>query len=101
MAEEGDGSAATTFDALIDKMKSDLAAADAATDGSAHVSRLRSIFEAALADIEDKGAYAASQLREGSHKVREEMKAHPAATISSAFAAGYFIGKAIAGRARK
>jgi len=101
MAEENDGSAETTFDALVEKMKSDLAGADAASDGSAHLSRLRDIFDAALADIEGKGAHAASQLREGTHKLREEMKAHPMATVSSAFAAGYFVGKAIASRARK
>lgn len=101
MADESDGSTATTFDALIEKMKSDLAGADAEKNDSGHVSRLRAIFEAAVADIEGKSAHAVSQLREGTHKVREEMKTHPMATISSAFAAGYFVGKAIAGRARK
>lgn len=101
MAEEKDGSAATTFDALVDKMKSDLANEEVAGDRRAHVSRLRSIFDAALADLEGKGAHAAEQVREGTEKVREQMKSHPMATISSAFAAGYFVGKAIAGRARK
>ncbi|MEK7265716.1 MAG: hypothetical protein AAB227_06410 [Pseudomonadota bacterium] len=101
MIEENDVTASTAFDALIDKMKIDLAKEGEAGDRSAHVSRLRSIFEAALADIEGKGAHTAEQVREGTQKVREQMKAHPMATISSAFAAGYFVGKAISGRARK
>lgn len=100
MAED-DGGAATAFDMLIEKMKSDLAKEDDAGDSAAHVSRLRSIFNAARADIEGKGAYAVEQAREGTEKIRDQMKAHPMATISSAFAAGYFVGKAIAGRARK
>jgi ElaB/YqjD/DUF883 family membrane-anchored ribosome-binding protein len=100
MAED-DGGAATAFDMLIDKMRSDLAKEDAAGDRPAHVSRLRSIFNAALADIEGKGVHAVEQARESAEKVRDQMKAHPMATISGAFAAGYFVGKAIAGRARK
>ncbi|OFX05941.1 MAG: hypothetical protein A3E78_02115 [Alphaproteobacteria bacterium RIFCSPHIGHO2_12_FULL_63_12] len=101
MREENDGSPATAFDALIEKMKSDLARDDAADDRAAHVSKLRSIFDAALADIESKGAEAASHAREGAQKVSEQMKSHPVSTISGAFAAGYFVGRAIAGRARK
>jgi hypothetical protein len=33
--------------------------------------------------------------------MRAQMKSHPMATIPSAFAAGTFVGKAIAGRVRK
>ncbi len=101
MPDEIDASAVTTFDALIDRMKSDLAKEESAGDRSAHVSRLRSIFDAALTDIEDKGANVAGKFHEGAEIVREKMKTHPMATISSAFAAGYFVGKAIAERARK
>ncbi len=100
-ADKQDPSDATAFDLLVERVKREIAEGDGARPHSAHVSKLNDIFETALADIGDKGAHAAQQFHDGAEKVRGQMKAHPMTTISSAFAAGYFVGKAIAGKARK
>lgn len=93
---------ATTFDALVEKLKRDVA--DAKADGAdAHgqVDRLRSILVAALHEAENAVESASGNLQAGAGKVREHMKTHPMMTVSAAFAAGYAIGKAIAERTRK
>lgn len=94
-------SQSTAFDLLVERVKRELAEGDGERPHSHHVSKLHAIFETALAEIGDRGANAAHQIQGGAEKVREQMKAHPMTTISSAFAAGYFVGKAIAGKARK
>jgi len=40
-------------------------------------------------------------MREEGQKISEQMKTHPAATISSAFAAGYLVGKSVTRKVRK
>lgn len=91
----------TTFDAIVAKMKADIASDHAATDKSDHVSRLQSIFETALADIGDARETLAGQVHSGADKIRAQIKSHPVATISAAFTAGYIVGKSIAGKVRK
>lgn len=99
---EKPGSAAeTTFDALIERMKHDISTEENAQTRTGAAARLGEVIEAALHEAGGKAAHVAEQVHDASEKVKTEMRSHPTATISGAFAAGYFIGKAIAGRARK
>lgn len=91
----------TAFDAIVDKMKKELNGAESGAASTAHVSQLRAIFDAALHEMAAKGGSAAGRIHDEAEKMRTQMASHPAITVSSAFAVGYFIGKAIAGKARK
>ena len=91
----------TTFDALIEGMKREIDINDVAEERPHHVARLRSIFEAALHEAEDKGDEALELVKSETGKIREQMKAQPMATISGAFAVGYLVGRTIAGRSRR
>ncbi|MFN3960258.1 MAG: hypothetical protein ACK4NP_10130 [Parvularculaceae bacterium] len=91
----------TAFDALVEKMKSDVEAGASADDHAGHMSLLQSIFENALADAGGVRDQVIGRLNEGKERVRSEIRAHPVASISAAFTAGYVIGRAIAGKARK
>lgn len=91
----------TAFDALVEKMKRDVSLEDHQAAPADHVSRLAHILDAAVREVAEAGVGVASRVHTESEKMRAQMKSHPMATISSAFAAGYFVGKAIAGRARK
>lgn len=97
------GDDATAFDSLIDKMKSDIDADESGGDaaGAGHVAHLKSIIEAALREVGGAGDAVAESVHEGAETIRAQIKAHPAAAISSAFAAGYFVGRTIAGKVKK
>jgi hypothetical protein len=97
------GDDATAFDSLIDKMKSDIDAAERDEDpaGAGHAAHLKSIIEAALREVGGASDLVAESVHEGAETIRTQIKAHPAAAISSAFAAGYFIGRTIAGKVKK
>lgn len=95
------GASATAFDALVDKMKADISKERPAQDPADHVSLLQSIFHAALADAGAARDALAGQINEGKESIRAEIRSHPAATISAAFAAGYVVGKSIVGKIRK
>jgi hypothetical protein len=99
--KSGNSGGETTFDALIEKMKHDVSLDENQGAPAEHVSRLAHILEAAVREVADAGEGVATRLHTETEKMRAQMKSHPVATISSAFAAGYFVGKAIAGRARK
>lgn len=95
--------APTTFDSLLAKAKRDLEeieASDAPADSGA-ATRLKAIFDAALHEAGAVKDSAAQKLHDGAEKVREQIKANPMAAISTAFAAGYLIGKTMAGRVKK
>lgn len=98
-------SQATTFDALVERVKRDVEAVDDPAARASHAARLQSIFAAALHEFEEKGAgvvaAAADKIEAGAETVRAEIRAHPVAAISGAFAAGYAVGRAIAGKVRK
>ncbi len=91
----------TTFDALVEKMRRDVSLEENQRAPTEHVTRFTHILEAAVREVADAGSGVASRVHTESEKMRAQMKSHPMATISSAFAAGYFVGKAIAGRVRK
>lgn len=100
MTEPKDETSSTAFDALIDRMKKEIDGEEQKpTVGRA--ARLKSLFEAALAEAAGRRDDAARLLHDGVEKARDEIRAHPTASISAAFAAGYLVGKAIAGRVRK
>lgn len=100
MAEGKDDPNETAFDSLIERMKKDIDGEET-KPAERRAGRLKSVFEAALAEAVGKRDEAARLLHDGVEKAREEIRAHPTASISAAFAAGYLVGKAIAGRARK
>jgi len=100
-AENAAAKGETAFDALVEKMKCDVSLEDDQCAPSEHVMRFAHILEAAAREVAEAGSAVASRVHAESDKMRAQMKSHPMATISSAFAAGYFVGKAIAGRARK
>lgn len=100
-AQGRDDPGKTAFDALAEKMKAEVEADPSAEDHAGHVSLLQSIFEHALADAGGVRDQVIGRLNDGKERVRAEIRAHPVASISAAFTAGYVIGKAIAGKARK
>jgi CHAD domain-containing protein len=100
MAEGKNEKDETAFDVLIERMKKDIDSAEE-KPAESRAGRLKSVFEAALAEAAGKREDAARLLHVGVEKARDEIRAHPTASISAAFAAGYLVGKAIAGRARK
>lgn len=95
----------TTFDALVERLKRDVEAVKDPAARATHAAKLQSIFSAAMHEIEEKGAgvaaAAAHQIEAGAETVRAEIRTHPVAAISGAFAAGYAVGRAIAGKVRK
>lgn len=91
----------TAFDVLIERMKRDISEAEHAQLSAHHAARFHDLLDAALREAAGGAAHAGERIHEVGEKARAEMKAHPAAAISSAFAAGYVIGKAIAGGTRK
>lgn len=101
--EAGVGSApATAFDALVARMKHDVKDLEARKGGALKESssRLQGILDAAIHEAKTKGEYARAAVEEGAEKIHDQLKKHPTATVSAAFAAGYLIGKSIAGKAR-
>ncbi len=100
--ENSSGAAPTAFDALVDKMRRDIEKMEKEEAPAAdRVSKLKTILDAALHEAGAAKTAAAQTLHDGAERVRDQMKAHPMTTISSAFAAGYMIGKSIAGRVKK
>ena len=97
----------TAFDTLLERMKKDVADLDeravaAPIEGRAAASsRLQGILDAAIREARDKGEVIRTNIADGAEQLREEMRRHPTVTVSAAFAAGYMIGKSIAGRARR
>lgn len=100
-AEKRDGQHQTAFDALVDKIRSDVRADPSREDHAGHVSLLQSIFENALSDAGNARDAVVGRLNEGKENIRSEIRSHPVASISAAFTAGYVIGKAVAGKVRK
>ena len=93
----------TAFDTLLARMKKDIAELEArepAGAGRGGAERLQGVLDAAIREARDKGDAIRANIGEGAEKLREEMRRHPAATVSAAFAAGYMIGKTIVGRSR-
>ncbi|NWG70912.1 MAG: hypothetical protein HXY23_04775 [Parvularculaceae bacterium] len=96
--------AKTAFDTLLERMKKDVAELEersAAAPDEARAARLQGILDAAIREARNKGDAIRSNIADGTEALREEMRAHPGASISAAFAAGYMVGKAIAGRSRR
>ncbi len=97
--------AKTAFDTLLERMKKDVtelearsASAPAEARGSAM--RLQGVLDAAIREAREKTEVIRSTVAGGADQLREELRRHPAATVSAAFAAGYLVGKSIAGRAK-
>jgi ElaB/YqjD/DUF883 family membrane-anchored ribosome-binding protein len=99
MDERTEEAAPTAFDSLVERMRRDVEALET-TDGRASegIAKLKAILDAALHEAGAAKASAAQAVEGGAKKAHDEMKAHPMTTISAAFAAGYMIGKSIAGR---
>lgn len=93
---------ATAFDALVERMRRDVRKLEARKDDAVKESsaRLQGVLDAAIHEARAKGDVARAAVGREAEKLHEEMKAHPTATVSAAFAAGYLIGKSIAGKAR-
>lgn len=93
----------TAFDTLLDRMRKDVAETETrdphgAAQGAAV--RLQGVLDAAIREARDKGGAIRATVADGAEALRDEMRRHPTATVSAAFAAGYLIGKNIAGRAK-
>lgn len=92
----------TAFDALVERMKRDVAGLDATKPEAQKnaSSRLQTVLDAAIREAREKAINVREAVGDGAEQLRAEMKSHPAAAVSAAFAAGYVIGKSIAGMAR-
>jgi ElaB/YqjD/DUF883 family membrane-anchored ribosome-binding protein len=102
MTNDDQHGATTAFDALLEKMKRDVEEMEKAeTPAGGAAAKLKAIFDAALQEAGAAKENAAQKLHEGAEKARDQLKAHPVTTISAAFAAGYMIGKSIAGRVKR
>lgn len=100
----------TAFDTLVAHARreiDDLERADAVDDAnnnganSGGAARLKAIFDAAITEAGAVKDEAAHKIQAGAEKVREQIKANPMTTISAAFAAGYMIGRKVAGKVKK
>ncbi len=101
MTDEAKGeSAHTTFDALIDRLQT-AARRDVGDADGGHVSSLKSIFDAALAEVEAKRAVAGEKVIAAAENARESIKANPAVSITAAFAAGFAVGRILGAKVRK
>jgi hypothetical protein len=95
----------TAFDTLLERMKKDVReteerAAVSGNEGRWAADRLQGVLNAAIREARDKGERVRAHLSDGAEVLHEEMRKNPAATVSAAFAAGYLIGKTVAGRAK-
>jgi thiamine monophosphate synthase len=97
-----DEAPATAFDALVARMRRDVKTLEARDEGGLKESsaRLQHILDAAVREARAKVGEARAAVADGLDDIHDGMKAHPAATVSAAFAAGYLIGKSIAGRTK-
>jgi hypothetical protein len=93
---------ATTFDALIARMRRDVRDLEVREEEGrrASASRLQAVLDAAIHEARVKGAEVRETVGAGAEMLRAEMQRHPTASVSAAFAAGYLIGKSIVGRTR-
>lgn len=96
--------AKTAFDTLLERMRKDVTELEerhAAAPDEARAPRLQGILDAAIKEARNRSDAIRSTVADGAEALREEMRAHPGASISAAFAAGYMVGKSIAGRSRR
>jgi hypothetical protein len=94
----------TAFDTLLERMKKDVVELEersAAAPAESRAPRLQGILDAAIREARSKGDTIRSNIADGAEALREEMRAHPGASVSAAFAAGYMVGKSIAGRTKR
>jgi hypothetical protein len=93
---------ATTFDLLIERMGRDVDRLEAQDHGPQEATaRLQHVLNTAIAEARNKARTIRAAAGVAGAALHEEMSSHPTASISSAFAAGYLIGKRIVGRARR
>jgi hypothetical protein len=100
-AEGESGAGQTAFDALIEKMRSEVKSEPSTEEQAGHMSLLQSIFEHALADAGAVRDSVLGRLNQGGERIRSEIRSHPVASISAAFTAGYVVGKSIAAKVRR
>jgi len=98
--------AKTTFDTLLQRMKKDVSELEARSvtapaEARSSATRLQGVLDAAIREAREKTEVIRTTVAGGADQLREEMRRHPAATVSAAFAAGYLVGKSIAGRAKE
>lgn len=93
----------TAFDTLLERMKKDVSEAETRgpLDVRGSATRLQGILDAAIHEAREKGDVIRATVADGAEQLREEMRRHPTATVSAAFAAGYLVGKSVAGRAKR
>jgi len=91
----------TAFDTLADHMRREMKEGEEAKHGPDAMARLVAAFSAVLGEADDLREGVTEAMREEGQKISEQMKTHPAATISSAFAAGYLVGKSVTRKVRK